>query len=221
MNRPLLRSLLGFLLLVPGVPTAGQDILDPKLRDLLTESLSGDLAKEHVVEITRHHRIQGSRGFLRAAEYALGQLRAFGCPASEALIESYASDGRTTYQTWQSPSGWDIASGELRMVKPSPELLVRFPEVPMSVVTCSDTGDATAPLVYVGGGTTDKEYEGKDVKGKFVLATGYATPSPASSSRSTPPTSDAVSTISSRSGSSPGSDGPRIRGPRGLACSVH
>lgn len=148
-------------------------LLDPSRRDLLHEGLSGELAKEHVIAITRHHRIQGSRGFRHAAEYVLGQLRSVGFPETEAWVESYPSDGRVVYQTWQSPSGWDITSAELRMVEPVDERIVGYPEIAMSVITYSNAGDRAAELVWVGAGTRDADYEGKDVKGKFVLATGY------------------------------------------------
>jgi len=43
----------------------------------------------------------------------------------------------------------------------------------MSVMTYSNPGDVTAELVWVGGGTSPADYEGKDVRGKIVLATGY------------------------------------------------
>ncbi len=43
----------------------------------------------------------------------------------------------------------------------------------MSVITYSNPGDVTAELVWVGEGTSDDDYDGKDVTGKFVLATGY------------------------------------------------
>ena len=92
-------------------------LLDPKLRDLFHEKLSGESAKEHVVAITRHHRIQGSRGYRNAANYVLGKLREYGFSEKDGYIESFKSDGRVQYQTWQSPSGWDITSAELRMVE--------------------------------------------------------------------------------------------------------
>lgn len=192
--------------------------LDPALRDLLHEALSGELAKEHVIAITRHHRIQGSRGYREAARYVLETLRAGGFAVPElpdtragwleagdldgdtaaraaapdagarrvggtpadagpqAWIESFASDGRVTYQTWQSPSGWDIDAAELRLVSPAApggERLVGYPEAPMSLVTYSNPGDVTAPLVWAGGGERPEDYAGLDVAGKFVLATGY------------------------------------------------
>jgi hypothetical protein len=154
----------------------GQDhlsLLDPARRDLLHEALSGELAKEHVIQITRHHRIQGSRGYRDAANYVLGQLRGYGYGEDGAWIESFPSDGKIVYQTWQSPSGWDIESGELRMVEPYDERIVGYPEIAMSVITYSNPGDVTAELVWVGAGTSDADYEGKDVAGKYVLATGY------------------------------------------------
>jgi hypothetical protein len=148
-------------------------LLDSEVRDLLHESLSGELAKDHVIQITRHHRIQGSRGYRGSARYILGQLGEVGFGEQEAYIEEFISDGKLFYQTWQSPSGWDIESGELRMVEPYEELIVSYPEIGMSVITYSNPGDVTAELVWVGSGTSDSDYEGKDVGGKFVLATGY------------------------------------------------
>ncbi len=148
-------------------------LLDPHVRDLFNEVFSGELAKDHVIEITRHHRIQGSRQYRAAAHYVLSQLRGFGFSESDAYIESFTSDGKTTYQTWPSPSGWDITSAELRMVEPRDQRLVGYPEIAMSVITYSNAGDVTADLVWVQGGTSEADYEGKDVAGKFVLATGY------------------------------------------------
>ncbi len=140
--------------------------------ELLRDELSGQLAKDHVIEITRHHRILGSRGYSDAAQYVLSMLREFGFQKEQAWIESFPSDGRVVYQTWQSPSGWDIESAELRMIEPQDELLVRYPEIGMSVITYSNAGQARAELVDVGTGTSDSDYRGKDVRGKIVLATG-------------------------------------------------
>lgn len=150
-----------------------KDLLEPKTRDLLRETLSGELAKEHVIQITRNHRIQGSRGYRAAAQYVLEQLRTYGFAGKDAYIESYKSDGRIKYQTWQSPSGWDISWGELRMLEPYDERIVGYPEIAMSVITYSNPGDVTAELVWVGSGTSEDDYKGKDVAGKIVLATGY------------------------------------------------
>jgi len=152
---------------------AQENLLGDDLRDLLHEALSGELAKEHVIAITRHHRIQGSRGYRDAAQYVLSQLRAQGFDPEQAWIESYPSDGKRVYQTWQSPSGWQIDRAELTLLEPVGERIVGFPEIAMSVITYSNPGEVTAELVDVGAGTAESDYEGKDVAGKFVLATGY------------------------------------------------
>ena len=154
-------------------PLAAQDLLDPRTRDLIHEALSGEVAKDHVIQITRHHRIQGSRGYRDAATYVLSELRKAGFDSSQAFIESYPSDGKIEYQTWQSPSGWDITWGELRMIEPAQERIVGYPEIGMSVMTYSNAGDVTAELIWVEQGTAPADYEGKDVRGKIVLATGY------------------------------------------------
>ncbi|MGA9120648.1 MAG: M28 family peptidase, partial [Bacteroidota bacterium] len=53
------------------------------------------------------------------------------------------------------------------------ERIVGYPEIGMSVMPYSNPGDVTADLVWVGAGTSDGDYENKDVRGKIVLATGY------------------------------------------------
>ena len=101
-------------------------LLDLETLSLLEKELSGEQAKEHVVAITRHHRISGSQGYTEAASYVLEQLHKFGFSPQEAWIESFTSDGKIQYQTWPSPSGWNISSAELRMIKPKNELIIRY-----------------------------------------------------------------------------------------------
>jgi hypothetical protein len=169
-----MHALLALLAAFPSVQRAEPPpLVDPALLDLLHEELSGELAKEHVIAITRFHRIQASREYREAAEYVLDRLRAYGFGDEDGWIESFPSDGKVRYQTWQSPSGWDVDSAELRMVAPRAERLAAFPEIAMSLVTYSNAGEAAAELVDVGSGTRAEDYAAKDVRGKFVLATGY------------------------------------------------
>ena len=161
------------LVALPALPAQQGTLLDPAVRDLFHEELSGEIAKEHVIAITRHHRIQGSRGYHEAAQWVLAKLQEYGFDQEHAWLETYPSDGKILYQTWQAPSGWHIDAAELRMLEPHEERIVGFPEIAMSVVTYSNPGDTTAELVWVGDGTRDSDYASKDVKEKFVLATGY------------------------------------------------
>jgi hypothetical protein len=173
--------LLPIFFLLPPSGTSGRDLaaqatpllLDAQTRDLLHEALSGETAKEYTIAISRFHRIQGSRGYRMSGKYVLEVLREAGFSDADAFIESYPSDGRIRYQTWQSPSGWDIERAELRMVEPFDERIVGFPEIAMSLMTYSNPGQARGELVWVGPGTRDSDYEGKDVAGKIALCTGY------------------------------------------------
>jgi hypothetical protein len=131
------------------------------------------MAKEYAIAISRFHRVQGSRGYRESGEYVIDVLRKAGFSSQHAFIESFPSDGRVHYQTWQSPSGWDIERAELRMVEPYDERIVGYPEIAMSLMTYSNPGHSRGELVWVGSGTADEDYAGKDVAGKIVLCTGY------------------------------------------------
>ncbi len=149
-----------------------RDLLDPRIREILIQGLDGEKAKEHVVEISKFHRVQGSQGYRDAANYVLQKLKSYGFSEKDAYIESFRADGRTTYQTWQSPSGWEVEDAELSIIQPNKEKLVSFKEIPMSLMTYSNPGNVTAEIIWVGEGTNDSNYIGKKVKDKFILASG-------------------------------------------------
>jgi len=175
-TRAILMAAIPLLLSTGTDPVAAQEpsaLLSPEIRDLFHEALSGETAKEYAIAISRFHRVQGSRGYRRSAEYVLETLRDAGFGEDEAFVESFPSDGRIEYQTWQSPSGWDMERAELRMVEPRNELIAAFPEIAMSLMTYSNPGHARGELVWVGPGTRDSDYAGKDVAGKIVLCSGY------------------------------------------------
>lgn len=147
------------------------------LNKIIREELSGSIAKSYVAQISRFHRIQASTMFHEAAEYVKSELLKTGL--EDATIEQYPADGAKKYWTYTSPMGWAVESAELRLVEPEEKLLVSYEDLPQSLHTCSNATPAegvTAELVDVGAGTKSADYEGKDVKGKFVLATGRARP---------------------------------------------
>ena len=96
-------STLLVLALTPQAAPGGR-LLDPSVRDLLHEELSGEIAKEHVIAITRHHRVQGSPGYHEAAQWVLDKLHEYGFDEEHAWLETFPTDGRIQYQTWQSPA---------------------------------------------------------------------------------------------------------------------
>ena len=145
------------------------------LKRVVKEELSGNVAKGFVAQISRFHRIQASTMFHEAAEYVKNELLNMGL--KDAAIEQFLSDGAKEYWTHISPVGWTVKSAELRLVEPEEKLIVTYEDVPQSLHTFSNSTPlegVTAELVDVGAGTKPADYEGKDLKGKLVLATGRA-----------------------------------------------
>jgi hypothetical protein len=145
------------------------------LNRIVREELSGCVAKSFVAEVSRFHRIQGSAMFHDAAGYVKAELLKLGL--GDAAIEQFPADGESKYWTYTSPMGWTVKSAELRLVEPKDELICSYEDLPQCLHTFSNATPVEgimAELVDVGVGTKAKDYEGKDVKGKFVLATGRA-----------------------------------------------
>jgi hypothetical protein len=145
------------------------------LNKILKEELSGSVAKSYVAQISRFHRVQASTMFHEAAEYVKSELLKIGLKDAE--IEQFPADGAKKYWTYTSPVGWTVKSAELRLVEPEEKLLASYEDTPQSLHTYSNATPPegiTAELVDVGAGTKTGDYEGKDVRGKFVLATGRA-----------------------------------------------
>lgn len=145
------------------------------LNKLVKDEVSGSVAKSYVAHISHFHRIQASTMFHEASEFVKAELQKLGL--QDATIEQYPADGKTRYWTYTSPVGWTVKSAELRLVEPEEKLICTYEDCPQSLHTFSNATPlegVAAELVEVGSGTKPKDYEGKDVKGKFVLATGRA-----------------------------------------------
>ena len=139
---------------------------------MVIEELSGSIAKGFISEISRFHRIQASPGFHEAISYVEQQMNQL--PGVKTKVSFYPADGsRRTWQ-WTAPMGWRVNGGELRLIHPHQELITRFSETPVSVVAHSQGVDVKAPLVYVGEGTRESDYQKVDVEGKVVLSSGRA-----------------------------------------------
>jgi len=149
--------------------------MSTEIKKLVKEELSGEKAKTYVAEITHFHRIQASTMFHQAAEHLRDTL--FNIGLKDAKIEQFESDGAKKYWTHITPVGWEVKSAELKIIEPEEQLLVRYADTPTSLHTCSNATPpegVTAELIDVGKGTKPEDYEGKEVKGKLVLASGRA-----------------------------------------------
>ena len=134
---------------------------DALFRQLVNE-LSGDRSYENVRYLTHFHRTGGSKDFFAAAEWIRAQAQASGLEDVRLVRQKY--NGRA----------WSATSGEAWLLEPEETKLAAYAEVAVSIADNSRTTHVTAVLVDVGEGLTAKEYEGKDVKGKVVLASGSA-----------------------------------------------
>jgi hypothetical protein len=167
-----------FLLIILAIPAVGQHLVPQPVFNAIAGEFSGEAAQENDRQIVQYHRIQGSPMMAEVAEkVVLAKLRDWGI---EARVEQFPSDGKTRYQTYVSPMGWDMRGGELwvesvgGVANFAPIRLCRFSDVPMCVSTYSKGGDWSGELVEVGAGVSDRDYEGKDVRGRVALAYGYA-----------------------------------------------
>ena len=155
-------SLLAVLLLV--VPAAAFSQTSPFLPDArfraLVNEISGDRAYEHVRSLSHYHRTGGSRDFWKAAEYLKVAAEAAGL-----------EEVTLVRQTWDG-HGWSCRGGEAWLLDPQPVKLADYGEVAVGVADHSRTTHVTAELVDVGAGTAEKDYAGREVKGRVVLASG-------------------------------------------------
>ena len=151
----------------------GGYLIDPKIAPLLINEISGERTHDYITRISRFHRIRGGgpgSGYNDAIDYVVQELNKFGM--DDVHVERFRSDGFAAYLRWQSPVGWRVRSAQLWLAEPQKELLADFSDVAVSLMAYSNDGEAEAEVVFVGSGRSDADYQGIDVKGKIVFATG-------------------------------------------------
>jgi aminopeptidase YwaD len=117
--------------------------------------------------------MRGSEGYRAAAELIRDRLRDYGLEGVEIL--SLPADGKIFYGTQRSRPAWNASFAELWEERQAGgrwrdwERVASWAEQPISLAQDSASGAAEGELVDVGAGTTAKDYEGKDVRGKLVL----------------------------------------------------
>lgn len=136
-------------------------------------AIDGQAALESVRSIGRFHRVHGSPGYAAAADWVRGQAASAGL--SEVAVEHFPADGITRYNHFRSYLGWNGVAAKLDEVSPKPHPLARFPELPVALADYSQDADVTAELIDVGAGASAKDYVGRDIRGKIVLASGPLT----------------------------------------------
>ncbi len=160
---------LTIFVLVPPLP-AGPPVTPEEIVRTLADEVSGETARRFTDAISKFDRIQAAPGYHDAAVWVKGELERAGY--KNVTLEGWPSDGTKRYSTYRSVIGWKASKGELWMTSPVRERLCSYAELPLTLVGRSRSASVEAELVDVGTGIGKAAYEGKDVRGKIVLATG-------------------------------------------------
>lgn len=144
-------------------------LLDNTTLHALAEEVSGASAKRELEFLVTQHRMRGSEGFEAAAKHLADKAKSYGL--DEVIIERYPSDGDIFYGTQRSRPPWDVDFAELWEVsdQSEPTQVASWQTMPVRLAQDSESGQAEAELIDVGNGTSEADYEGKDVRGKLVL----------------------------------------------------
>ena len=172
-------AVMAALLLCDGMAAQKPPLLPEKDVRALANELSGETAKRNLEVIATSHRQRGSQGFHAAAELVAERLRAYGL--DDVAILQFPADGKIFYGTQRSRPAWDAQVGELSelrhagLVSKDQKILAEgirlcdYASEPVVLAEDSESADVAADLVDVGEGTKERDYAGKDVKGKIVL----------------------------------------------------
>ena len=146
------------------------ELLSRDVLDMFAGECSGKICFEHIRDLSVFSRWYGSEDQEKAAEQIVRKAKGYGL--DDAHVEKFKVDENSYYWMQKPWLAWNCELGELRMVQPFRQLIASYEANSPCVLVNSRDADLEAEVVYVGKGTELKDYEGKDVKGKLVLASG-------------------------------------------------
>jgi hypothetical protein len=163
-----LRAVL-FLTLVSVAAAQTSPFLPDDLHHKLNNELSGEIAFDYLRDLTKFHAPNGGSRDVRAeAQWVAAKAKEVGL--QDVVIHKLPWDG----------VAWTPLSGEAWLVetvdgKPVETKLGSFEATATAIADYSRQTKVEAELIDVGRGTDDIDYQGKEVKGKVVLASGPPT----------------------------------------------
>ena len=157
-------------LLLAAAPLSALVAQEREDRTLLTQTqmtaiineVSGDRAMNHLLELVPYQRVRPP------SEYD-GHFRESIHLAEMAKSYGYTNVPIETYQT--GGTAWQPTQGELWMTTPKSVKLFDIHDIPLALPALNANGDLSGDLIDVGPGRA-ADFEGKDVRGKFVLTSG-------------------------------------------------
>ncbi|CAN5483982.1 hypothetical protein BH10ACI4_BH10ACI4_09120 [soil metagenome] len=134
-------------------------LLSQQQMTAIINEVSGERAMHHVQELVPYQFVRPTseyQGHFREAEAMARMAKEYGF--SNVKIEDYP-----TGQTWQP------TVGELWTSSPKSVKIYDIHDIPEALASTNASGDISGDLISVGQGAA-ADFEGKDVKGKFVLS---------------------------------------------------
>lgn len=132
--------------------------------------VSGERAKDAVVALTGHHRVQASPGYDAAARWLVDELRRSGL---EPRIERVRADGRSRMLGFPMPEGWRCERAEAVLHGATGATpLASYAAEPLSLILRSASVAGRYPIVVLHDGTDPAHYAGLEVRGCVVLTSG-------------------------------------------------
>uniref|UniRef100_Q01YA4 Carboxypeptidase Q n=1 Tax=Solibacter usitatus (strain Ellin6076) TaxID=234267 RepID=Q01YA4_SOLUE len=145
--------------ILPGQEKEDRTLLSQQQMTAIINEVSGERALHHVLELVPYQFVRPPaeyQGHFRESEVMAKLAREYGF--SNVAIEDYP-----TGQTYQP------IVGELWTTAPKSVKLYDIHDIPESLASTNANGDISGELVNVGQGAA-QDFEGKDIKGKFVLS---------------------------------------------------
>ncbi|MHC4660937.1 MAG: DUF4910 domain-containing protein [Planctomycetota bacterium] len=154
-------------------PAPSGRIIGDELYKTCVTYFSGARAKRTVEAVSLHHRIQTSKGILKASNYIVSELKAAGL--DEVKIHSFPSDGKRKYYQWGSPAEWVSRRGVLKMLEPEEKIIAAFPDIMCALCPGSQKAkNVRGELVYLPSAARDSDFKGVNVKNKLVMSSSSA-----------------------------------------------
>ncbi len=136
-------------------------------------NLSGVRVQEDISEITRYHRIPGSKDYYSALEYVRKRFKDAGFDNQE-IIE-FPADGKYHSGMWSSQKIWQLHNGTLEVLEPEKSKGI-LANAEINPITVTHRSFPTPPegfeaaVVDVGDARTARDFAAQDIKDAIILA---------------------------------------------------
>jgi hypothetical protein len=135
----------------------------------ISSEASAERAFDHVINVSRYHRIQASPGYREAAEYCVDRLLE---TSPNARVIHYPADPEVRFWSFPSFEEWNCRGGALGIVKPASLAgkLADFEACPISLIQRSKPTPPeglTAEVIYAGRGDRAGDY--RNGRGKIAI----------------------------------------------------